>query len=642
MYHYVVNVHKSSTVSSAVKGHWSSPTETNLLINKVNRIDVYTLVEGGLRYFMEIPINGRIAGMHFYRGPVLFTERLDYVVMSWCAKRKRILTEEQGTLKHDTYKFYPNRELLHLTIIDPYYRVVGMHVYSGILADGIKNISVKAYPLYTKEIGNEIWSLDDLDESTQIIRAVPSGGFLLVSARRISLYDEDHGSRWLIGNGFGTLQLLVLPKDEPMYTYISVPTSILYLDNGIVFIGSHFGDSQIIKLRSEPNEQGFYLDEVERFSNLAPIHDFCVLKTERPGQSQVITCSGGLRDGTLRIIRNGVGITVHGETRMTGLTGIWALRPSYDSEYDDILIISFINETRIMKLIDDEFHEVDNYADIDKSHETLATCNVAGNLIVTRNSIRLIDMKTKKLCSKWNITKNNTITVADVSCLTIHPSDPSNPEKSIFAVVGLWSDKLINVLNLPSLTIIQMQKLFNTSVPRSVMLETFEGILYLLIGFGDGQVDFFILNQVNANISGPHRTFTIGNQQVILCSFKANGIKYVFAASDKPAIIYSKNYQLLCSNVNTKNVTYVRSFKTPAMPSSLIIIHNTGFKISSIDDIHKLHITSIPLNEMPRRICHQESSNMLAISTIKSVFDELKNCEIHLCYFKILDDQTFE
>lgn len=54
--------------------------------------------------------------------------------MSWCMKKKRIITEEQGSLKHDTYKFYPNHELLHLTIIDPYYRVVGMHVYSGIMA----------------------------------------------------------------------------------------------------------------------------------------------------------------------------------------------------------------------------------------------------------------------------------------------------------------------------------------------------------------------------------------------------------------------------------------------------------------------------------------------------------------------------
>lgn len=41
--------------------------------------------------------------------------------------------------------------------------------------DGIRNVSVKAYPLYTREIGNEVWSLDDLDESTQIIKAVPNG-----------------------------------------------------------------------------------------------------------------------------------------------------------------------------------------------------------------------------------------------------------------------------------------------------------------------------------------------------------------------------------------------------------------------------------------------------------------------------------
>lgn len=42
--------------------------------------------------------------------------------------------------------------------------------------------------------------------------------------------------------------------------------------------------------------------------NLGPIVDFCVVDLERQGQGQVVTCSGAYKDGSLRIVRNGIGI----------------------------------------------------------------------------------------------------------------------------------------------------------------------------------------------------------------------------------------------------------------------------------------------------------------------------------------------
>jgi DNA damage-binding protein 1 len=63
-----------------------------------------------------------------------------------------------------------------------------------------------------------------------------------------------------------------------------VPSSLLYLDHSYVFVGSHFGDSQLIRLRQDKNEQGFLLDILEKFINLSPIQDFCVVNLERQGQ----------------------------------------------------------------------------------------------------------------------------------------------------------------------------------------------------------------------------------------------------------------------------------------------------------------------------------------------------------------------
>ena len=66
--------------------------------------------------------------------------------------------------------------------------------------------------------------------------------------------DED-GSRYLLGDHLGNLLLLVLQHDgshvvglktEPLGC-ISAPSTISYLDNGVVYIGSSFGDSQLVR-----------------------------------------------------------------------------------------------------------------------------------------------------------------------------------------------------------------------------------------------------------------------------------------------------------------------------------------------------------------------------------------------------------
>jgi len=59
---------------------------------------------------------------------------------------------------------------------------------------------------------------------------------------------------------------------------------ITYLDNGYAYIGSHFGDSQLIRLQSERVSNGEFLQVIDSFTNLAPITDFCVIDLEKQGQ----------------------------------------------------------------------------------------------------------------------------------------------------------------------------------------------------------------------------------------------------------------------------------------------------------------------------------------------------------------------
>lgn len=85
------------------------------------------------------------------------------------------------------------------------------------------------------------------------------------------------------------------------------PESIAYLDNGVVFIGSTLGDSQLIRLNPDPDpERNSYITVLENFTNIAPIVDMVLL--ENKGQNQLITCSGAYKEGSLRLIHNGIGI----------------------------------------------------------------------------------------------------------------------------------------------------------------------------------------------------------------------------------------------------------------------------------------------------------------------------------------------
>lgn len=62
---------------------------------------------------------------------------------------------------------------------------------------------------------------------------------------------------------------------------------------------------QLIKLNIQPDLVGSSIVVLKKFINLGPIVDFCVVDLERQRQSQVVTCSGAYKDGSLRVVCNG-------------------------------------------------------------------------------------------------------------------------------------------------------------------------------------------------------------------------------------------------------------------------------------------------------------------------------------------------
>lgn len=108
---------------------------------------------------------------------------------------------------------------------------------------------------------------------------------------------EGDNSRFLLGDRNGHLSLLLLCADgggssitsmtvEHLGT-TSIPESISSLGNGLVFVGSCFGDSQLAKLLHTADESHSYVQILDHFSNIGPIMDMCVVGSERQERSQV-------------------------------------------------------------------------------------------------------------------------------------------------------------------------------------------------------------------------------------------------------------------------------------------------------------------------------------------------------------------
>lgn len=237
---------------------------------------------------------------------------------------------------------------------------------------------------------------------------------------------DTDGSRLLISDHSGGLHVIILTPGTTRSTVetahiealgeTSCASSISYLDNGVVFIGSAFGDSQLIKLNPERDTQGTYVEVLETYDNLGPITDMCVADLDRQGQGQAVTCSGCNKDGSLRIIRNGIGINEHAAIELAGIKGMWSLRPS-NSHHDKYLVQAFISETRVLAIEEEEDgdHQLaeGEIAGFEPGCTLFCGC-VSGDMAVqvTESVVVLISCETLEAIDRWDSPTDLNITVA--------------------------------------------------------------------------------------------------------------------------------------------------------------------------------------------------------------------------------------
>ncbi|OMJ07550.1 DNA damage-binding protein 1a [Smittium culicis] len=210
------------------------------------------------------------------------------------------------------------------------------------------------------------------------------------------LFGDDNGILWLLLinrlNNFQFDESRIERLGE-----IPIPMTISYLRDGVLFIGSHYNDSRLVKLHAnqistsldpwnkielKKNEFSF-IENLQVINNLAPITDMCLIRDKllpsndinkidelSPAISypdgsnfsqslnfnvgeRLITCSGARSKPSLRVIRNGIGIKKMFSCTASSATNIFSAAIS-DSEiissesFKIILFLSFPNSTAIL------------------------------------------------------------------------------------------------------------------------------------------------------------------------------------------------------------------------------------------------------------------------------------------------------
>ncbi|KAF9236524.1 CPSF A subunit region-domain-containing protein [Melanogaster broomeanus] len=237
---------------------------------------------------------------------------------------------------------------------------------------------------------------------------------------------NQENNKLLIGDKYGRLALLCVDGASRMALTLialgeaSSPTTLTYLTNQVVYLGSHFGDSQLLRISSSPvsnlnsptvpvptsiptikpaelcipaktvaeenaegtivNGLGSYVVELENFTNLAPIVDGILVDTDNSGQNEIVTCSGGRNTGSLKVVRSGADFreasVVHG---ISNVNRIWPVRESYRDRKSTHIVLSTLHETHVFRFDDERgtvVSSVGSHNSFMTSCRTLAVSNI--------------------------------------------------------------------------------------------------------------------------------------------------------------------------------------------------------------------------------------------------------------------------
>lgn len=346
--------------------------------------------------------------------------------------------------------------------------------------------------------------------------------------------------------------------------------------------------------------------------------------------------------------------------------------------FDDVLLVSFIDETRIFRFDSDgDVEELDHFKGFALSEKTLVSGNAVGDklLQVTSSGARLVDMERGTVVSEMNIGMDRKISMAsanedtliyvvdgssvfvsnlkanfevvgkrsfdnEIACLTIPPA----PSK--VCVIGQWTTSAVLVLALPTLETLSEEFLAGAEsvvVPRSLLLANV--LEYqpptLLVAMGDGTLFTFVVNENDCSLS-QKKSIVLGTQSVYFQPIpRPNGLVHVFATCDHPSLIYGSEGRIAYSAVTADKATHVTSFNAEGFPNAVVVASEVDLKLAIVDPQRATHVRTLPIGDVVRRVAHSVKRQVFGAVTINLQLDKTTGNEHFQCYVRVVDEVMF-
>ncbi|KAL8712947.1 MAG: hypothetical protein Q9220_002805 [cf. Caloplaca sp. 1 TL-2023] len=499
------------------------------------------------------------------------------------------------------------------------------------------------------------------------------------------------GQRWLLADEYGRLffLMLLIEDDEvkgwklDMLGTTSRASTLVYLGNGLVFIGSHQGDAQVVQIQERS------LQIMQSLPNVAPILDFTIMDMGNrngekhsneyaSGQARIVTGSGAFQDGSLRSIRSGVGMEEQGLLgEMEHITDLFSLH-SNENPRADILIATFADETRVFHFsADGDVEETEYFVGLSLDEGSLLVTSIPGNRLLqtTHSKTRILHGQSGMVTAEWSTQDAAIITVASANdkylALCIKGSEivtldldnnlqvigrlefPEDGQISCIqapsvcpdiCIVGFWETSSVAVMNIRTLDTLQRVIMSEdaVAVPRSLILTQMlpNQPPTLLVAMANGEVVTFSMNTSTYALSARKATI-LGVQGA---TFKAlpreNGLSNVFAICEHSSLIYGSEGRLIYAAVTAEEASCVCPFDCEAYPGAIAIATPKDLRIALVDTERTTHVQTLKVNETVRRVAYSPKLKAFGIGTI---YRELRdNYEIIQSHFMLADEVLFK
>lgn len=540
----------------------------------------------------------------------------------------------------------------------------------------------------------------------------PTHGLIIVGETSIGYYDDETGEierqpleeatifvawaqidaqRFVLADDYGRLYLFMLELDEKnkvrswkldVIGHTSRASTLVYLDAGCVFVGSHQGDSQVIRIAERS------MEVLQTFSNIAPILDFTIMDMGNrsgegqtneysSGQARIVTGSGAYQDGSLRSVRSGVGLEdlgVLGE--MEHISNLFSLKSNSAAPYVDTLLVTFVNESRVFRFdAQGEVEEVGEFAGFALDETTLTAANISQDraVQVTTGRVRITDVDGGMIVSEWLPPNGHTITAASTNDshvlvslggVSVAVLDVNNglsvikdksfdvdsqvacvaltPDSGSTCFLGFWKNSQLSVCSLSTLEPETNTSISDDSVPRSLLLTQIfpDAPPTLFAAMADGTVVTYSFDPSTKALSG-RNSIILGTREATFRALpRGNGLFNVFATCEHPSLIYSSEGRLVCSAVTAEKATTVCPFDSEAYPSSVAIATSEDLRIALVDTERTTHVQTLKVDETVRRIAYSPTLKAFGLGTIKRILKGGE--EILISHFKLVDEIQFK